>query len=71
MMLPSLIEQLLLLVGDLDSISSEQLCDTMNVLARLKRPNTALLPRMLSQIEARLTRNQLRLAQVVETAWAL
>jgi hypothetical protein len=40
----------------------------MNVLARLKRPNTALLPRMLSQIEARLTRNQLRLAQVVETA---
>ena len=31
------------------------------VLARLQRPNTSLLPRMLSQIEARLTRNQLRL----------
>ena len=43
----------------------------MNVLARLKRPNTALLPRMLTQIESRLNRNQLRLAQVVETAWAL
>ena len=42
----------------------------MNVVARLERPNTPLLPRMLSQIEARLVRNQLRLSQVLETTWA-
>ena len=70
-MLPPLIEELLLLVGDLDSLSSEQLCDMMNVLARLQRPNTQLVPRMVAQIEGRLSRNQLRLAQVIETAWAI
>ena len=69
--LPQLIEQLLHLVAELESLSAEHLVDMVHVLARLQRPNTNLLPRLLKELDARLGRGQLRLAQVVEISWAL
>jgi hypothetical protein len=70
-LVPQLIEQLLHLLADLDSLPAEHLCDMVNVLARLQRPNTTMLARLLAKIEGRLAHSQLRLAQVVETAWSL
>lgn len=68
--LTPLITQLLLLISDLASLPSESLCDVIHVQARLRRGGP-LLHRMLSQIEARLERSQLRAPQMMEASWAL
>merc|ERR1719487_210281 len=70
-MLPPCVEQLLALMADLDSLPAENLCDLINVIARLQQPNTPLLSKIIGTFETRLTRNQLRLPQIAETAWAL
>ena len=70
-MLPPCVEQLLALMADLDSLPAENLCDLINVVARLQQPNTPLLSKIIGTFETRLTRNQLRLPQIAETAWAL
>lgn len=68
--LTPLIGQLLLLISDLASLPSESLCDVIHVQARLRRGGP-LLHRMLSQIEARLERSQLRAPEMLEVGWAL
>ena len=70
--LPMMIERLLQFVGDFSSISSEQLCDVLEVLCRLGRGYAGnLLPRLVTELELRLTRGQLRPALMMQAAWAL
>ena len=70
-LLPPTIERLLYLVADLEQLSSEQLVDMLQVMARLRRPNAPVMLRLLKQVDSRIARQQLRLPQMIEAGWSM